>query len=625
MIQATDISKSFGTQLLFAGASFQMDAKDRIGIVARNGHGKSTLFKLIMGHEYLDSGQILTPKNYKIGYLSQHITFSKNRLLDEACMGLPLGRQDEYWTAEKILMGLGFSVADLDKDPQLFSGGFQVRIQLAKTLLGEPNLLLLDEPTNYLDIVSIRWLEKFLTRWVGEMMIISHDLSFIDSICTHILGIHRQKFQKIAGTSEKYFSQISVSEEIHEKTRVNEEKKRKKEEIFISKFRAKARQAGMVQSRIKALEKHERLDRLDSIQGLQFAFRSLPFEAKTMLSLYNVKFAYTSNSDVLFKEFSLQIGSRDRIAIIGPNGRGKSTLLKILAGELEPSEGSRKTHPTLQLQYFEQTHTVRLNGGRTVVEEMASVDPDHDRKLARNVCGAMMFSGDSALKKISVLSGGERSRVCLGKMLMAPTHMVLLDEPTNHLDPESCNALQTAMDEFEGAVVMVTHHEDILHTVPTRLIVFDGDNPFVFEGGYTAFLDEVGWKTESGQDREENSPSNTGRQNIVSNEVESISKKEEKRFRAERLKERQKLLRDPQSKVDGYEKRISSLEQEIFDLNQDLIRASEDVNGAKIAEISKILHEKQTECDGIYNRLEYAMNQVDKIHQQFLDLDTSGN
>ena len=357
MIKLSGLTKSFGSQTLFSGAGFQMESKERLGVLGRNGYGKTTLFKLILKEEFFDEGEIIVPRNYQIGYLEQHIQFSKQTLIDEACEGLPVDRRMERWTAEKILMGLGFSVSDLEKDPSLFSGGFQVRINLAKALLGEPNLLLLDEPTNYLDITSIRWLERFLSKWKGELMMISHDLSFLDAVSTHTLSIYRGRFVKIKGPSAKLFQQIETEEDIHEKTRVNEEKKRKKEEEFISKFRAKARQAGMVQSRVKALEKKERLEKLEKIRNLDFNFRALEFPAKVMMAAHSLKFSYTSDGPLLIDNLSFQLDAKERLAVIGPNGRGKSTLLKLLAGKLKSSEGRVKNHPILEWGYYEQSNT----------------------------------------------------------------------------------------------------------------------------------------------------------------------------------------------------------------------------------------------------------------------------
>ena len=270
MIKITDLSKSFDSRILFDNLNLSINAKERVGLVGRNGHGKTTLFKIILNEMDYDSGTISIPKNYKLGYLQQHISFSKNTAVDEACLALPSGEKDEKWKAEKILSGLGFSKDDMLKNPLDLSGGYKIRINLAKVLLSDADMLMLDEPNNYLDIVAIRWLSSFLRSWKGELMLITHDRNFMDSVITHCAAIHRTKARKVEGTTQKLYEQIEKEEEIYEKTRLNIEKKRKQTEIFIRRFRAKARLAGMVQSRIKSPEKQETLEELTQIEELIF-------------------------------------------------------------------------------------------------------------------------------------------------------------------------------------------------------------------------------------------------------------------------------------------------------------------------------------------------------------------
>ncbi|MCJ7773087.1 MAG: ATP-binding cassette domain-containing protein, partial [Desulfobacterales bacterium] len=243
MIRADNLTKSYGDHILFDAANFSINKGERIGLVGRNGHGKTTLFRMIYGEENLDSGNITAPKNYRIGYVKQQLEFTKETVLEEGMTGLPATEKDHFWKVEKILAGLGFSDTDMGRHPEEFSGGYQVRLNLAKVLVAEPDLLLLDEPTNYLDITSMRWIEQFLQKWPHELMLITHDRSFMDKIVTHVLGIHRRKMRKIDGVTEKYYAQLAQDEEIYEKTRVNDEKRRKEIEQFITRFRAKARLA----------------------------------------------------------------------------------------------------------------------------------------------------------------------------------------------------------------------------------------------------------------------------------------------------------------------------------------------------------------------------------------------
>ncbi|HUL00166.1 MAG TPA: ABC-F family ATP-binding cassette domain-containing protein, partial [Nitrospirota bacterium] len=498
MLQVTNISKSFGKQVLFDDISFTVNPRERIGLIGRNGTGKTTLFHMILSEEHPDSGTISTPTGYTIGHLSQHIHFTEKTVLKEACLNLPVAEdyRDETYKVEAILFGLGFSVEELERNPSALSGGYQVRLNLAKVLVAQPNLLLLDEPTNYLDIVSVRWITRFLRAWRNELIIITHDREFMDSITTHTMGIHRCKLRKIAGDTQKLYDQILLEEEIYEKTRQNDEKKRKDIQQFVNRFRAQANKARAVQSRIKALAKHEKFDKLEELKTLDFAFRSAPFEAKWLMNADDLTFSFAPGSPKLLDSLTFSVGKKDRIAVIGKNGKGKTTLLNLLASELTPNSGDVKLHPNTKIAYFGQTNIGRLQPEKTVLQEIMDAHPDYSRNEAYSICGLMMFEGDHAFKKISVLSGGEKSRVLLGKLLVSSANLLLLDEPTNHLDMESIDSLIEAVNAFDGAVIIVTHSEMILEAVATKLIVFDAGEVRVFEGTYFDFLERVGWQDE---------------------------------------------------------------------------------------------------------------------------------
>lgn len=496
MIKISNLNKSYGSQVLFEDLTFSINRGEKIGIVGRNGHGKSTLFQIMLGKSDYDSGTVTVPKNYKVGHLEQHLKFSKPTVLEECALGLPEDEEYETWQVEKVLFGLGFTETDMERNPNEFSGGYQIRMNLAKLLVSKPDMLMLDEPNNYLDIVTIRWLEEFLREWEGEVVLITHDRSFMDSVVTHVVAIHRQRAIKVEGDTEKLYNQINQEEEIYEKTRLNEAKKRKQEEIFIAKFKAKASFASRTQSRVKKLEKQGEMKALENIEDLELYFNCASFGANQMLSAEGVSFSYTGNAPLMIDNFSLAVGKRDRICIIGKNGKGKSTLLKILAGELSPIAGSVTKHPILKEGYFGQTNKLSLKENATIVEEIMSADSSCNEGKARNIAGGLMFSGDSALKKIKFLSGGEKSRVMLGRILVTPCHLLFLDEPTNHLDMQSCDSLIEAIDNFDGSVVMVTHNEMHLRAVATKLVVFDQNQIRVYEGTYDEFLEDVGWSDE---------------------------------------------------------------------------------------------------------------------------------
>ncbi len=536
MIQVNNLNKCYGRQVLFEKAGFVLNPGERVGLVGRNGHGKTTLFKIILGQDHVDSGNISIPKGYKIGHLSQHISFSENTVLKETCLSLQDTEDgiDETYKAEIILTGLGFTMEDFSVDPLDLSGGYQVRLNLAKALASDPDLLLLDEPTNYLDIISLRWLTQFLRDWKKELIIITHDRDFMDGVTTHTMAIHRCKMRKEAGPTDKVYQQLLLEEEIHEKTRVNDDKKRKETEEFINRFRAKASKASAVQSRVKALQKKDHLEKLTEIRNLDFAFRSAPFTGKQLMEVNDLSFSFDNDTPPLINGLSFSVGKKDRIAIIGKNGKGKTTLLNLLAKELKNKTGSVSHHDQLQMAYFGQTNINRLNLHKTIEEEIMDVHPEGSRGATRKICGTMMFTGDNALKKIGVLSGGEKSRVLLGKLLVSPSNMLMLDEPTNHLDMESNDSLVEAIDAFNGSAIIVTHSERMLHALATRLIVFDDGKVILFEGTYQDFLDRVGWKSEN--------DSNAPRVKKSMPRKKSVNRKQLRRERAAMLKMKSKTM-----------------------------------------------------------------------------------
>ena len=605
MISIENLSKSFGAQIIFDKATFRINSRERVGLVGRNGHGKTTLFRIITGLDAYDEGTLHIPKHYRIGYVQQHLVFTKATILEEGMTGLPASEADHAWKVEKILTGLGFSPPDMQRRPEEFSGGYQVRLNLAKVLISEPNLLLLDEPTNYLDITSIRWIERFLAGWPGELMLITHDRSFMDKVVTHTLGIHRRKMRKLSGNTEKYYAQIAQDEEIYEKTRVNDEKRKKEIELFISRFRAKARLANMVQSRVKTLSKMETRDKLDALKTLDFSFRYKSIPAKQVLKVEGLGFGYTQG-EKLIRDFDLTVGAKERICVIGRNGRGKTTLLKLLAGDLTPDQGSATYHPAAALGFYEQTNISSLIDSRTVEEEVLYTDTGMDRQLARNICGAMMFEGDAALKKIEVLSGGEKSRVMLGKLLARPINVLLLDEPSNHLDMESCDAFLAALDSFPGAVIMVTHNEMFLHLMAEKLVVFQGDCITVFDGTYQEFLEKIGWLEEEGAEKrtEEYAEESPG--------SGKMAKKEARRRRSEILSEKNRVIKPIEKRMADTEKQIDGLEKRLDELTRAMQTASRSGNGGEISKLSRQIHACRADIDDRFEMLEGLMSDLER-------------
>ncbi len=604
MLTIETVSKHFGNQTLLDKTGFQINSGERVGLVGRNGHGKTTLLNMISGRDQPDEGRILYPSGYKLGFLPQKIMFSRSSVIDEAMLGLLEHEKDHYWKAEKILAGLGFSPDDMTKPPDMFSGGFQVRLNLAKVLVSDPDLLILDEPTNYLDITSIRWISHRLVSWPREILLVTHDRGFMDRVVTHTAGIHRQKIKKIKGNTSKYYLQIAQDEEVFEKTRQNEEKRTKEIEVFISKFRAKARLAGMVQSRIKTLAKSRPKKRLQKLTHLAFSFNPLAFAGKQVLNIENLSFGWDSGK-LLIDNFNLTVYPEDRIGVMGKNGKGKTTLLKLISGKLNAVAGTIKKNPGVASGYFEQTNVHSLNENFTIEDELLLSSPDADKLSVRNICGAMMFEKEAALKKISILSGGEKSRVMLGKLLMTSLNLLVLDEPSNHLDIESCDSLMCALDDFKGAVIMVTHNEMLLHTLANRLVVFKNSGMAVFEGTYQEFLDKEGWEDEANSiEKKRSSP--------------PLSKREVRQKKSEIIKEKSKEIAPAKQKIETLENSIEKNEKLMKDINNKLLEASVNQDGSKIEQFSQELSRLENRNESFFADLEIHMDQFEKI-EKFYD------
>ena len=598
MVTVSNLCKSYANQIIFDDVTFTVNSGERVGLVGRNGSGKTTLFRLILGEEEPDGGTVTIPRRYAVRHLSQHIRFRGATVLEEACLEIPAHEDgaDQAYKAKKILLGLGFAAREFDRNPAELSGGFQVRLNLARVIISEPNLLLLDEPTNYLDIVSVRWLTQFLRNWKTELILITHDRTFMDSVTTHTMGIYRTKIRKIAGSTHKLYEQILQEEEVYEQTRLNEEKKRRDAVEFINRFRAQANRAKAVQSRIKVLEKMGTREKMAEEQDLDFRFKAEPFHGKWLLEAENMTFGFNAQEPPLVKGLNFAIRRKDRIGVIGKNGKGKTTLLNLLAGELTPLEGRVTVHQNVKLAYFGQTNIDRLDPERTVEEEILGVQQDYNRNVARNVCGAMMFDGEKALKKIGVLSGGEKSRVLLGKLLVSPANLLLLDEPTNHLDMESIDSLIEAIDAFPGALIIVTHSEMVLNAVARTLIVFDGGSTTLFHGTYRDFLDRIGWEDEAETTPDPGTIEERGKP--------SARKKELKRLRAEFIQARSKILTPLEERMALIENSITTLERKVAEDNQALNRATKLGEGKSIAALSISIHNGRKDIENLFDGLE---------------------
>ncbi len=595
MIQFDRVGLAFSGHPLFEDASFTLQKGERCGLVGRNGSGKSTLLRLIDGEMEPDKGAVSIPKNYRIGFLRQHIHFTKPSLIQEAALGLPPGEEDLLYKAEKILFGLGFTEEDLDAPTAKFSGGFHLRLHLAKVLISEPDCLLLDEPTNYLDILSIRWLMNFLRMWRGEFILISHDRDFMDKVTTHTMGLHREKVRKVKGSSLDFFQQILLEEEVHEKTRLKTDKKRAHMQSFVDRFGAKANKAAQAQSRVKMMAREPVLEKLNQLSELSFSFNEAPFPGKKMLDAKHLRFSYTDEQ--LIDDFSLEMEKGERIAIIGKNGRGKSTLLRLLGRDLVPNDGSVEFSENTQIGYFGQTHVDRLNSLHSIEQEISLANPLLSFTEVKGISGLMMFSGALSEKKISVLSGGEKSRVLLGKIVAKPCNLLLLDEPTHHLDIESIEALIDALEDFSGSIVMVTHSELILRRLNlNKIILCEEGKQTLFLGNYDEFLEKIGWEEEK-----KNAPAKK------SAPTQTHSRKEKADFIAKRAA----VLKPIEKQIQECEQKISELEEE-QKKDQSLLE-----KGGTSVELLKALGARQKQIEQLEEQLYSLYELLEKRKKDF--------
>lgn len=600
MIQANNLSKSYGPQELFSNISFNLSKGEKVGLVGRNGCGKSTLFKMILGDEFSDSGEIIIPKNYVIGSLKQHLEFSKETILEEVMSAVKNIQEFEQYKAEKMLMGLGFKIDDFGKAPSAFSGGYQIRLNLAKVLLAEPDCLLLDEPTNYLDIISMRWLSQFLKNYPGEVMIITHDKFFMDSVTTHTMGLWRGKLLKIPGGTQKYLEQLISEEELYEKTRANQDKRRKELEDFVNRFRAKATKATQAQSRLKMLEKMPSMEALAMVSNLDFEFNYQEMPGKNLMEVRDLSFGFGEQN--LFEGLNFTLGKNDKIAIIGKNGKGKTTLLNVLAKEFVPRTGEVSYNVNLLLGHFGQTNVNRLNLENTIEQEVASANPDLPLQRVRSICGVMMFSGELAQKKIKVLSGGERARVLLGKLLAKPTNLLFLDEPTNHLDQESIETLITELENYPGAVIMVTHSEEMLKRVAQKIVVFHKNGAEFLNESYEGFLEKIGWEEET----------------IKDNKVKTtISRNDLKRLRSEMIIARGRELNPFKKKMEKLEESVMRDEEKISLLENELVELAQKGDSKKIQESSQQISVLKKNVDKNMEELVELTTKHDEIFQSY--------
>ncbi len=486
MITLRNLQKSFGAQTLFDDASLQINFGDRFALVGPNGAGKSTLFKLIMGAEPADAGEISLRDGIRFGYLPQETPSLSGKTALEETLGEE-GDSRREAQAKKILMGLGFRVTDFERPVSEFSGGWQMRIMIAKLLLEEPDLLMLDEPTNHLDLEALLWFQNYLRSYRGSLFVISHDREFIDGVTTRIVETNAGKLKIYNGSYEDYVEQKKQEADALVGAWKRQQKEIEDLEIFISRFRAKASLAASVQSKIKYLERMEKIVLPPEDKTVGFAFPQPARAGQVVMNLKSIRMSY-DGTRFIYDGLDLELERGQRIALVGPNGAGKSTLIKLLAGAVPFQGGERKIGFNVEVGYFSQHRAQMFKEGRTVFQEAADTRRAHSETGIRTVLGSFLFQGDTVNKKVEVLSGGEKSRLGLAKLLLDPPNVMLMDEPTTHLDIASVDMLIQALRNYEGTLCLISHDVYFLRQLANNVIHVKEGKVTWYPGDYDYFL-----------------------------------------------------------------------------------------------------------------------------------------
>jgi ATP-binding cassette subfamily F protein 3 len=647
MLSLDHIALQFGGRVLFDDLSCMIGPHDRIGLVGSNGTGKTTLLRVITGLVQPDSGTISKAKFVTVGYLPQEgIAISGRTLYDEAASAfedvlevereleearLSLTRllpdSEEHAETleifgelqhkledldafrmkskvERVLMGLGFFVSDLERMTEEFSGGWQMRIELAKLLLREPSVLLLDEPTNHLDLESLQWLEEYLRSYLGAVVLVSHDRAFLDNLCSKTFALSMSALEQYAGNYSFYEKERVLRRELLLQAQKNQQQKLKDTQQFIDRFRYKATKARQVQSRIKQLEKTDLIEIEPEESGIRFQFPPPPPSGRIVMELKRLSKSYGSLH--VFDELDYKIERGDHIAVVGANGAGKSTLSRILAGVEAFDDGERILGHQVTLSYFAQHQAEELDPAKDALETIDEIAEGEIRKKLRTLLGSFLFHDDDVFKKVSVLSGGEKSRLALAKMLLKPANFLILDEPTNHLDMKSKKVLQDALVGYEGTFLIVSHDRSFLDPVVNKVLE-------VGQGGVRTFIGSV--SEYIAKKREEKAQAQTAVQQPPggASGVRELTDKERKRLEAERRQQLSVKLKPFRQRVEALERSIAQLEMRQKEIEEVMLDPDFYKNGTEAKRVSAERKEIELNLARAYDEWDTVQTEMDKI------------
>ncbi|MBK8423291.1 MAG: ABC-F family ATP-binding cassette domain-containing protein [Elusimicrobia bacterium] len=590
MLNVQDLHKAFGQQVIFDGASLQMNAGDRYALMGPNGAGKSTLFRILRGTDTPDDGVISYPRGLKVGYLPQETAdIGDGTVIEETLAAFhgdadPATAERRGAEAKKILMGLGFRVSDFDRAATALSGGWRMRIAIARLLLEDPDLLLLDEPTNHLDLDSLLWFQNKLLESKSTLLLISHDRAFVNAIAHGILDLRERKLNKYPGDYENFLA----AREREEEQRLEAYKRQQREiadaQEFINRFRAQAAKAPQVQSRIKWIEKQVLIEIPPEIRKVKINFPQPEKPGVRVLSLQGIHKAYGDVKVYEGLDFELERGQK--VALVGPNGAGKSTLLKILAGVLPFEKGERVLGLNVKAGYFSQHRWESLRPDRTVLQEAMDTRRMNPDLLVRTILGTFLFRDNAVFKQVAVLSGGEKSRLALAKLLLDPPNLLLLDEPTTHLDMSSVEALVDALRDFPGTLVFISHDLYFVNALATHVAHVDKGRARLYAGNHDDFLRQAAYAFSSSPAEDTSPPKSPGQKGTEVSWVKGSAED------LRRLREAEKERSKRRKKIN---QKIRSLEEEIADLNGDLSSVFIQSDYKKLMELDQALKGREAE------------------------------
>ena len=653
MIALQGVSKLLGKKELFLNVSFHVRPADRIGLIGPNGAGKTTLFHIILGEIEPDSGTVTRPRSLRLGYLPQEWTpledktvlasamdVHKDREVVEAELKLlqeslsheqdressgemalrqsrllerleHLGGYDLEARACRVLAGLGFETGQLNRPASSLSGGWAMRLELARLLLSEPDLLLLDEPTNHLDLESLLWLENYLLGTPSAVILVSHDRAFLNRVVTRILEVEQGRLQEYPGNYDHYLVEKALRQQIQQASFNNQQERIHQMERFIERNRVRKDRARQAQSRLKQLEKIERIEAPIQDAHIRFTFPEPPRSGKRTMELRQVRKAY--GEQIIYAGIDLVIERGDRIAFLGKNGAGKSTLLKMLAGAEGISGGERVPGHQAILGYYAQYQWEQLRTEWTVLEEASSVAGAMNQTQLRGMLGAFLFSGEDVQKKVSVLSGGEKARLILCKLLLERPNFLLLDEPTNHLDIPSREVLERALEDFPGTLCFISHDRHFINRIANKILVVDAGQIHLFPGNYTDYL-EI-WKKRLEQPPPDRAEAN--REEQKTDLVLLRKGQDQKRLEAERRNRLFRLKKPIQDRLERLEAELEMAHELLDSLTARMADPATYQNGNTVQDLQKAYQQGQQKIQELTREWEHLASQLEEIEQRF--------